>query len=164
MLAFPSHRVFAHAVFIPIQFFTFDFINYACTRCELCRPFGTHLINLTLPGTTVPGYRLFRPCGTASVAVSNPLAHLLSQSALRCVRTIPRRVRSAPPATRQRPRLLAAFVVRLTMLSYSAAISSASPSCRMSSSSRSASSKAAVTSCCTRAAASSSSCESWMLR
>jgi hypothetical protein len=30
--------------------------------------------NPILPGTTVPGYRLFRPCGTASVAVSNPLA------------------------------------------------------------------------------------------
>ena len=56
------------------------------------------------------------------------------------------------------------LLVRRVMQSYSAAIFSASPSCRMSSSSRSASSKAAVTSCCTRAAASSSSCESWMLR
>ncbi len=69
-----------------------------------------------------------------------------------------------PRQQRQRPRLLAAFVVRLMMLSYSAAISSASPSCRINSNSRSASSKAAVTSCCTRAAASSSSCDSWMLR
>jgi hypothetical protein len=40
---------------------------------------------------------------------------------------------------------------------YSAAISSASPSCRINSNSRSASSKAAVTSCCTLAAASSGS-------
>ena len=28
------------------------------------------LINLMLPGTDVPGYRLFRPCGTGFVAVS----------------------------------------------------------------------------------------------
>ncbi len=75
------------------------------------------------------------------------------------------RKRVKPPHQRtRRPRLLAAFVVWLIVPSYSAAISSASPSWRMSSSSRSASSKAAVTSCCTRAAASSSSCESWMLR
>jgi hypothetical protein len=31
----------------------------------MCRPSGTHLINLSLPGTDVPGYRLFRPFGTA---------------------------------------------------------------------------------------------------
>ena len=48
--------------------------------------------------------------------------------------------------------------------SYSAAISSASPSWRISSSSRSAASISAVTSCCTRAAASSNSGESWTLR
>ena len=47
---------------------------------------------------------------------------------------------------------------------YSAAISSASPSCRISSSSRSAASISAVTSSRTRAAASSSSGESWTLR
>jgi hypothetical protein len=29
-----------------------------------CRPFGTRFINLILPGTAVPGYRLSRPCGT----------------------------------------------------------------------------------------------------
>jgi len=27
----------------------------------MCRPFGTRLINLSLPGTAVPGYRLCRP-------------------------------------------------------------------------------------------------------
>jgi len=48
--------------------------------------------------------------------------------------------------------------------SYSVAISSASPSCRISSSSRSAASISACTSCCTRAAASSSSGESCTLR
>ena len=31
----------------------------------MCRPSGTRLINLTLPGTDVPGHRLCRPCGTA---------------------------------------------------------------------------------------------------
>jgi hypothetical protein len=40
----------------------------------LCRPSGTRLINLILPGTDVPGYRLLRPYGTVSVAVLNPLA------------------------------------------------------------------------------------------
>src|SRR5882757_4567041 len=35
----------------------------------LCRPSGTRLINLILPGTDVPGYRLLRPYGTVSVAV-----------------------------------------------------------------------------------------------
>jgi hypothetical protein len=34
----------------------------------LCRPFGTRL-----PGTAVPGYRLFRPYGTGFVAVSKSL-------------------------------------------------------------------------------------------
>jgi hypothetical protein len=31
----------------------------------MCRSCGTRLIDLNLPGTPVPGYRLFRPCGTA---------------------------------------------------------------------------------------------------
>jgi hypothetical protein len=30
----------------------------------LCRPFGTRLLILSLPGTDVPGYRLYRPYGT----------------------------------------------------------------------------------------------------
>ena len=47
---------------------------------------------------------------------------------------------------------------------YSAAISSASPSWRIISSSRSAASNSALTSCLTRSAASSSSGESWTLR
>jgi hypothetical protein len=38
----------------------------------LCRPFGTRLIDLILPGTDVPGYRLFRPYGTGVVAVPSP--------------------------------------------------------------------------------------------
>jgi hypothetical protein len=38
-----------------------------CT-CQLCRPSGTRLLNVSLPGTNVPGYRLYRPCGTAPVA------------------------------------------------------------------------------------------------
>ena len=29
----------------------------------MCRPFGTHLIDLICPGTSVPGYRLCRPKG-----------------------------------------------------------------------------------------------------
>jgi hypothetical protein len=29
----------------------------------MCRPFGTHLIDLIFPGTSVPGYRLCRPKG-----------------------------------------------------------------------------------------------------
>jgi hypothetical protein len=61
-------------------------------------------------------------------------------------------------------RFCAESAIAWTASPYSAAISSASPSWRMSSSSLSASSKAAVTSCCTFAAASSSSGESWMLR
>jgi hypothetical protein len=41
---------------------------------EFCAvPFGTRLINLILPGTDVPGSRLFRPCGTGFVAVSKSL-------------------------------------------------------------------------------------------
>jgi hypothetical protein len=36
---------------------------------SMCRPFGTRLIDLILPGTAVPGYRLFRPFGTASCAI-----------------------------------------------------------------------------------------------
>ena len=31
----------------------------------MCRPSGTRLLLLILPGTSVPGYRLFRPYGTA---------------------------------------------------------------------------------------------------
>jgi hypothetical protein len=47
----------------------------------LCRPLGTPLLNLNLilPGTDVPGYRLFRPCGTGFVAVSKSLG--ISQQA-----------------------------------------------------------------------------------
>jgi hypothetical protein len=37
----------------------------------MCRPYGTRVIDLSLPGTTVPGYRLFRPYGTGSVAASS---------------------------------------------------------------------------------------------
>ena len=48
-----------------------------CAKCRLsklrvsrvgvlCRPFGTRLMNLSLPGTDVPGYRLFRPRSTSS--------------------------------------------------------------------------------------------------
>ena len=33
----------------------------------MCRPSGTRLIRLILPGTDVPGSRLFRPCGTCSL-------------------------------------------------------------------------------------------------
>jgi hypothetical protein len=33
----------------------------------MCRPFWTRHVNVMLPGTAVPGYRLFRPCGTASL-------------------------------------------------------------------------------------------------
>jgi hypothetical protein len=29
----------------------------------MCRPFGTRLTGLIVPGTTVPGYSLFRPAG-----------------------------------------------------------------------------------------------------
>jgi len=36
---------------------------------RLFRPFGTRFITLILPGTTVPGYRLCRPCRTGFVAV-----------------------------------------------------------------------------------------------
>jgi hypothetical protein len=36
-------------------------------------PFGTRLIILSLPGTAVPGYRLFRPCETASLIAVHPL-------------------------------------------------------------------------------------------
>jgi hypothetical protein len=40
----------------------------------MCRPSGTRLINLSLPGTDVPGYRLFRPCGTALLQHVNDTA------------------------------------------------------------------------------------------
>jgi hypothetical protein len=40
----------------------------------MCRPCGTRLINLSLPGTDVPGYRLFRPCGTALLRPVNDTA------------------------------------------------------------------------------------------
>jgi hypothetical protein len=33
----------------------------------MCRPSGTRVVSLSLPGTDVPGYRLFRPCGTGSL-------------------------------------------------------------------------------------------------
>jgi hypothetical protein len=42
----------------------------------LCRPFGTRLINHSSPGTDVPGYRLLRPCGTASCWRRNPFEPL----------------------------------------------------------------------------------------
>jgi hypothetical protein len=49
----------------------------------LCRPFGTRLINLILPGTDVPGYRLFRPFGTGLVAVmSAPSFALLAKGGM----------------------------------------------------------------------------------
>jgi hypothetical protein len=38
----------------------------------MCRPFGTRLVGVILPGTAVPGYRLFRPCGTASFCGNYP--------------------------------------------------------------------------------------------
>jgi hypothetical protein len=40
----------------------------------MCRPSGTHLICLSLPGTDVPGYRLFRPFGTALLRPVNNTA------------------------------------------------------------------------------------------
>jgi hypothetical protein len=33
----------------------------------MCRPSGTRLITLIVPGTAVAAYRLFRPSGTASL-------------------------------------------------------------------------------------------------
>ena len=30
----------------------------------LCRPCGTRFTDVSLPGTPVPGYRFYRPCGT----------------------------------------------------------------------------------------------------
>jgi hypothetical protein len=50
-----------------------DFKPIAHPGCALCRPRSTSsgqalrdsYINLSLPGTPVPGYRLYRPCGTA---------------------------------------------------------------------------------------------------
>jgi hypothetical protein len=38
----------------------------------LCRPYGTRVINLILPGTAVPGYRLCRPYGTRVVSLILP--------------------------------------------------------------------------------------------
>jgi len=35
----------------------------------LCRPSGTRVISLSLPGTNVPGYRLCRPSGTCGAAL-----------------------------------------------------------------------------------------------
>jgi hypothetical protein len=58
-----------------------DFKPIAHPGCALCRPRSTSshgkpgqagqalrdsYINLRLPGTPVPGYRLYRPCGTSS--------------------------------------------------------------------------------------------------
>jgi|SRR5271165_6319639 len=40
------------------------------TNWALCRPFGTHLHKPMLPGTPVPGSRLFRPFGTRSFRLS----------------------------------------------------------------------------------------------
>jgi hypothetical protein len=40
----------------------------------MCRPSGTHLLLLNLPGTSVPGYRLFRPYGTALLRPVNDTA------------------------------------------------------------------------------------------
>jgi hypothetical protein len=40
----------------------------------MCRPSGTHLLLLTLPGTSVPGYSLFRPYGTALLRPVNNTA------------------------------------------------------------------------------------------
>jgi hypothetical protein len=41
---------------------------YLVSFCgAMCRPYGTRLINLYLPGTPVPGYRLFRASGTGSL-------------------------------------------------------------------------------------------------
>jgi hypothetical protein len=46
-------------------------------RKAMCRPSGTRLLLLTLPGTAVPGYRLFRPYGTALLrpVMTLPLRH-----------------------------------------------------------------------------------------
>src|SRR5271156_3473432 len=43
-------------------------------RKAMCRPSGTRLLLLTLPGTAVPGYRLFRPYGTALLRPVNDTA------------------------------------------------------------------------------------------
>jgi hypothetical protein len=40
----------------------------------MCRPSGTRLINLSLPGTDMPGYRLFRPFGTVLLRPVNDTA------------------------------------------------------------------------------------------
>ena len=39
---------------------------------RLCRPFGTRMSCLSLPGTSVPGYRLCRPFGTRMSRLSLP--------------------------------------------------------------------------------------------
>jgi hypothetical protein len=51
-------------------------------RGVLCRPFGTRLIHVILPGTDVPGYRLFRRYGTGFVVVSKFFRNLIRCSHL----------------------------------------------------------------------------------
>ena len=45
----------------------------------LCRPFDSY-INLRLPGTPVPGYRLCRPYGTAGAESLQARCRLMAQS------------------------------------------------------------------------------------
>jgi hypothetical protein len=67
------------------------YINFGafrvCVRARkaMCRPSGTRLLLLTLPGTDVPGYRLSRPYWTASLRPVNntaitPLSYVFSSS------------------------------------------------------------------------------------
>ena len=46
----------------------------------LCRPLRDSYINLRLPGTPVPGYRLYRPYGTAGAESLQARCRLIAQS------------------------------------------------------------------------------------
>jgi hypothetical protein len=60
LLCSPGTAQFQHVMWLPRGW-------------ALCRPLGTRLINLIVPGTDVPGYRLYRPYGTGFVAVFKSL-------------------------------------------------------------------------------------------
>jgi len=52
---------------------------------QMCRPFGTAYA-LTLPGTAVPGYRLFRPFGTRRNAATALMGWPSAGTAWKCNR------------------------------------------------------------------------------
>ncbi len=62
-----------------ISFNRYGAVENDLSGWALCRPSGTRR-SVRLPGTPVPGFRLYRPCGTAGAENLRPRSRLMAQS------------------------------------------------------------------------------------